>query len=178
MSGGGGGGSPIQTITGDTGGPVPPTANNINIVGGSSSSDNDLGITVEGNAGTSTETVTLTNRISGSATTTDAATTITLVSFPLGATPGTYNWNFKVSAYNLDDSLSAVYNVDLGARTTGAVASFSGIADSFVDEEGSMSGVIVDFSVIIVANTLTIRLNGLLGKTINWKALGDYIFVS
>ncbi len=46
-SGGGGGGSNVQTLTGNIGGPVPPTGNNINIIG--------MGdVTVAGNAGTST----------------------------------------------------------------------------------------------------------------------------
>src|SRR3990167_1910540 len=53
VAGGGGGGSPVQTLTGDTGGAVPPTANNINLLGGS-------GIAIDGDIGTSTLTVTLT----------------------------------------------------------------------------------------------------------------------
>lgn len=54
INGGGGAGSPVQTLTGDTGGAVPPTANNINIVGGT-------GVTVAGNPGTSTLTINLTD---------------------------------------------------------------------------------------------------------------------
>lgn len=50
-SGGGGAGSPIQTITGNTGGPVPPTANNINVVTANSTP------VFAGNVGTSTETL-------------------------------------------------------------------------------------------------------------------------
>lgn len=51
VAGGGGGGSPVQTLTGNSGGAVPPTANNITIVGSGS-------ITVTGNPGTSTLTIT------------------------------------------------------------------------------------------------------------------------
>lgn len=50
VAGGGGGGSPIQTLTGNTGGAVPPTANNINIVGSGA-------VSVTGNSGTSTLTI-------------------------------------------------------------------------------------------------------------------------
>ena len=53
VAGGGGGGSPVQTLTGNTGGAVPPTANNINIVGSG-------GVIVNGNMGTSTLTISLT----------------------------------------------------------------------------------------------------------------------
>ncbi len=53
LAGGGGGGSPVQTLTGNSGGAVPPTANNINTVGTGS-------ITVVGVPGTSTLTAQLT----------------------------------------------------------------------------------------------------------------------
>lgn len=47
IAGGGGGGAPVQDLTGNSGGPVPPTANNINLLGIG-------GVTVAGNPGTST----------------------------------------------------------------------------------------------------------------------------
>lgn len=48
----GGGGPGVQTLTGNSGGMVPPTAGNINVVG-----DNASGIDVVGNPGTSTLTI-------------------------------------------------------------------------------------------------------------------------
>lgn len=48
---GGGGTILVETLTGNTGGPVPPTANNINVIGAS-------GVNVAGNPGTSTLTIT------------------------------------------------------------------------------------------------------------------------
>lgn len=53
VSGGGGGGSPVETLTGNTGGAVPPTANNINIVGTGA-------VSVSGNPATSTLTISVT----------------------------------------------------------------------------------------------------------------------
>ena len=81
VAGGGGGGAPIETLTGDSGGPVPPTANNIFTLGGTSTVNNANGITVIGNPGGSTETFTLTNRIQAGVTTVDATPT-SLFSFP------------------------------------------------------------------------------------------------
>src|SRR5208337_1143213 len=49
---GGGGGGNVQTLTGNTGGAVGPTANNINVIG-----NNTQGINIDGNPGTSTLTV-------------------------------------------------------------------------------------------------------------------------
>ncbi len=53
--GGGGGMANIQTLTGNTGGAVGPTANNVNILGAGF-------ITVTGNPGTSTLTISLDNQ--------------------------------------------------------------------------------------------------------------------
>lgn len=50
---GGGGGSPVLTLTGNSGGPISPTAGNINLLGGNN-------ITAAGNAGTSTITFSVT----------------------------------------------------------------------------------------------------------------------
>lgn len=50
LNSGGGGGTGVQTLTGNTGGAVGPTANNINVVGSGA-------ITVTGNPGTSTLTI-------------------------------------------------------------------------------------------------------------------------
>ncbi len=176
MSGGGGSGTPIQTITGDTGGPVPPTANNINIVGGNSTQNNTLGITVAGNAGTSTETVTLTNRITGTATTTDAITPMTVYTFPLGTTPGTYLFTSKFVVYDLTDSLSAGYASEATVRTDGATATLLSTGNFFDSEEGALSG--IDVANTVTANSLTIVVMGLLGKTIHYFAKTEYIFVS
>lgn len=49
--GGGGSGSPIETLTGNTGGPVPPTGFNVNVVGDGTTID------VAGSPGTSTLTI-------------------------------------------------------------------------------------------------------------------------
>ncbi len=65
----GGGGGTLSTLTGDTGGAVPPTANNINIDG----SDDIL---VAGNAGTSTLGFTLTTDFKGDTGTANTATGI------------------------------------------------------------------------------------------------------
>ena len=50
INGGGGGGSPVNTLTGNTGGAVPPTANNINVIGTGN-------VLVTGNPATSTLTI-------------------------------------------------------------------------------------------------------------------------
>lgn len=179
VAGGGGGGSPIQTLTGDSGGPVPPTANNIFVLGGTSSANNTNGITVSGNPGTSTETFTLTNRLPATTTTSDGAgQTKVLLSYPLGATPGTYLFHFDLVAYNVTDALCSGYSYTFTTRTTGAAAAFVGLTDIFATEETTMSGVVVNPQLNAVANTLTITVTGINTKTINWSVLLTYILVN
>ena len=173
---GGGGGSPIQTITGNDGVAVPPTANNIFLVGGTTNVNNTNGIVTSGNAGTSTETVSLTNRITGTATTTDAATPQTVYSFSLGATPATYLLEVRVVGFNVTDNLSAGYTSYRVLRTTGAAAVQISATPGIISEETTMTGVVVTNSVS--GNNATLTVNGLAGKTINWYALTTYILVS
>ncbi len=98
------------------------------------------------------------------------------MTFPLGATPGTYIFTLTVVAYNTTDSLSAAYEVTSVRRTTGAAAIAFGVSDIFTDEEGAMSGVLV--GITSSANNFVVQLNGLAGKTINWKLVGTYTFTS
>lgn len=176
MSGGGGSGSPVQTLTGDSGGAVPPTANNITVPGATSSTNNTNGITTVGNAGASTVSFTLTNRITGTATTTDAVTPQTLSSFNLGATPATYLLEIRIIAYNVTDTRSAGYTSTSVIRTTGAAGSEINANPGIISEEGTMSGVVVQNQ--ITGNTVEIIVTGLAGKTIQWRALTTYIEVT
>lgn len=161
-----------------------PLAHQLIINGFDSSEDNQNGITTKGGVvgtGTSNEVdVVLTNRITGTATTTDAATTQTLYSFPLGATPGTYILEVQVIGYNITDELSAGYNSTRVIRTDGATAVLisanPGIIAEETDGATNMDDVLVANG--ISGNNATLTANGILDKTIHWLALTNYIFVS
>jgi hypothetical protein len=175
-AGGGGSGTPIETLTGNTGGAVPPTANNINLVGGTSTANNNTGITIAGNQGTSTETVTLTNRAIGTLTTTNLVPG-NLLTFPLGATPGTYLFHLEIAGYNTSSALSAAYSVSgLTVRTTGAAGTIIGLPSIDTNEEGLMVG--VDVNITTPANTLSIDVTGIAASVIDWNMLLTYLFVS
>lgn len=175
MSGGGGGGTPVQTITGDDSIAVPPTANNIFLVGGSLSTNNINGITTTGNAGTSTETVNLTNRVQGTISTADATPT-TLTTFTLGATPGVYNFDIQIVGYDLTDTAGVGYFISGIVRTTGAAAVLVGIPDKITNEEAAT--VACDANLTVSGNNAIVQVTGIAGKNINWRALSQYIFVS
>jgi len=171
IAGGGGGGSPIETITGDSGGPVPPTANNINLLGGTSTVNNNNGITTVGNAGTSTETITLTNRFQGTGSTI-GATTADIVTFALGVTPGTYTLNFFLSGFDAVTPSGVQYTISGGVRTTGAAATLIG-RNIDVNSEAALVASIADL--VISANNVILRVTGVAGLTISWSAVGSYV---
>ena len=175
VMGGGGGGSPIETLTGDSGGAVPPTANNINVLGDSSNVNNTLGITFIGSPSSSALRGTLTNRITGTATTTDGTTPVQVYSFPLGATPGVYQFTTNVVAFNTTDAIAAGYSSYRTVRTTGAAGFLIDATINSIGEEGAM----IDVSVVnsIVGNNLILTVTGLAGKSIDFLALTTFIFI-
>ena len=173
VAGGGGGGSPVQTLTGNSGGPVSPTANNINILGDDSTVNNANGVTVIGTPGSSTETITLTNRLQGTVTTV-GLTTSPIITF----TPtviGTYAIEIRIAAYNTTSSLGAGYSLFGSARFDGVNSNLCGTADRIVNEEGAMSSANATFTVsgadIVISGV------GYAAQTINWAAVGLYTFV-
>ncbi len=175
VSGGGGGGAPIQTITGNDGVAVPPTANNIFLVGGTLSSNNTNGITTTGDAGTSTETVNLTNRVQGIVTTANATPT-TLTTFALGATPGVYNFDIQISGFDVTDTAGCGYFISGSVRTTGAAAVLIGTPDKITNEEAATTA--CDANLIVSGNNAIVQVTGIAATSINWRSLSQYIFVS
>jgi hypothetical protein len=177
VAGGGGGGTPVQTVTGDQGGPVPPSGNNINLFGGTSTANNANGIVVVGNPATSTETFTLTNRLTGTATTAGAVTTA-LVTFPLGAVAGTYTIQLNVAGYTSTGPASTSYFEFICAASTGAAARIvsAGDSDEICLEDAALNA--SDILVTASGNSVVISAQGVVGLTIDWNAVGTYIFVS
>lgn len=169
---------PTSFVTDD--GTAVPVANILLVEGKDSTENNDNGIITKGGvAGTGTANevdIVITNRITGTATTTDGVTPVILSTFPLGATPGTFLLEIRIVAYNVTDALSAGYTSTSTIRTTGASASEIDAAPGIISEEGTMSGVVVQNQ--IVGNTVEIEVTGLTGKVINWKSLTTYIEVT
>lgn len=158
----------VETLTGDTGGAVGiDAALNINILGGT-------GINVDGNPATNTLTISDDDLVQGSVTTNDAAVT-PCITFALGAAPGTYVVEGRITGYNISDIAGGSYFFSAGARTTGAAAILLGLSVGSSYEEAAMAA--SNFSVTVSGNNLIVNAIGIAGKTINWSAEFEYQFV-
>ncbi len=122
----------------------------------------------------------LTNRFSATTTTSDGAgQSQTIFTFPLGAVAGAYEFDVKLVAYNVTDSLSSSYYYNFGCRTTGANAPYTANSSPLqFNEETTMSAVIVAPVINNGANTFTLTLTGIAAKVINWNVVVTFLFVS
>lgn len=154
-----------------------PSANVLEILGRDTTQNNDNGIRTDADPNNGNIVyVELTNRITGSGTTTDAVTPLVLYTFPLGAVPGTYLFSQQIVAYNQTDSLGAVYQGVRGVRTTGAAGVLINSNLVLLGEEGTFS--LAEVINSISGNNSVLTITGLAGKTIDWYVLTTYIFVS
>jgi hypothetical protein len=160
-------------------GTVIPSANTVNITGGSSTVNTSSGIRVIANPDLSNnEVVQLTNRITGTDTTHDGSTPVTLYTFPLGAVPGTYLFTNLITVYDQTSALGACYVTYAAVRTTGAAGILIGSNIPLESEEGALSGLVILTSVGTVSNTFFVRVTGIVNDTIDYKVVTTYQFVS
>lgn len=183
--------SQVQTINPASSNPQIPTSiqtddgtasalANVLIVNGIESDINvDNGIIVIGGiVGTGTQNkidVVLTNRITGTVTTTNATPT-TIVSFTLGSSPGVYLAEGNVLGYNVDDSAGGAYTFIGAATTNGVTASEISVENKNVFEEAGMFA--SDISFQVSGNTVDVIVTGISLKTIHWNCLFTYRTVS
>lgn len=178
-----GGGPPftdVETITGNSGGPVGPTpGGNIDFVfslnTSTSVSNNTAGATIVGTPASNRLDAYLTNRIQGAVTTSDDTPT-PIYTFDLGATPGVYLFRTRVIAFNQTTSEVASYASYRTVKTDGTSGTLLGASTAFIQEEGTMTGASVINSVI--GNDASIEVEGLSTDVISWYALTEYVFVS
>jgi hypothetical protein len=161
-------GGDVISLTGDTGGAVPPTLGNINIVGGA-------GISVSGNPGTSTLTITE-DEVNEGTVTTIGAVTGDVITIALGATPSTYTLEARVGLFESTTPAGGGMWVLGVARTTGAAASIvaSDAEDTFLEAALTMASV----EWVVSANSAILRVTGVAGLTINWAATAEYVVAS
>ncbi len=153
-----------------------PVLHVLQIKGRETNQNNDNGIRTDSDPeGGNIIYVELTNRITGTVTTTDATPT-TLVSLPMGTISGVYLVQGDITAYDVTDSEGAAYTFIGAAKTDGATGTEISVEAKDVFEEVAMAA--ADFTLGVTGNDAFISVQGIIGKTINWSCLFTYRFVS
>ncbi len=155
----------------DVNSPAIPAANILDVFGGQTTADNDKGIRTDGSSGSNVLTAQLTNRQTGTVTTADTTIT-TVLSFSLGATPGTFYISGNIVAFNSSTPASAAYSFSGGYRTDGATAIELGTEfhDTFQDAALTTSDIFLTPS----GNNVLVQVQGVGVLSINWNALLEY----
>lgn len=164
---------PIEFDT-DFNSPAIPAANILNVFGSQVNINNVAGIQTDGSSGGNTLTIQLTNRLFGTATTTDGVTPVTVYTFSL-PTDGTYFFTTNVIAYDVTSNLSAAYASYRAIRLTAGVATLISAQTNFISEEGILSAASAVNG--ISGGSVNLTVIGAAGETIHWRALTTYIFV-
>jgi hypothetical protein len=166
LNGGSGGGGPVSTLTGNTGGAVGPDgASNINVIGSGA-------ITVTGNAGTHTLTITDQLVQIGTATTV-GATTATLITIPLAASQSVMI-QCILTAYE-STTPTAFGGQIIGAvfRAGAAAAAVLPNPDPFSSEGGAIPNATMNISAS--GNNALVTVTGQAGLTLNWRGAAFFI---
>ncbi len=166
--------SVAQSYVTDINSPAIPAANILNEIGGAVTTNNNNGIQTDGSSGSNTLTVQLTNRISGSVTTTNATPT-TIASFSLGAVAAVFTFDIQIACFNATDVNGDGYFISGSARTDGATATLCGTPDKIVNEEVADTA---DANMVVSGNSVIIQATGIVGKTHRWRVLATYIEVT
>ena len=176
-------------ITNTSSGPVPPTvatqytentgiavpaANNLNVIGG---------VSVVTTGSGSTITIDVRNFIAGTATTIGNVTS-DAITLALGATPATYSIDVRISAFSNTDEVGTPiaaagsgYNLFATVRTDGTNAFLVGTPDKIINEDVAL--ITSDVNVVVdLSNNAIVRVLGISGRTIRWRAVGLYTSVS
>lgn len=172
--GGGGGGSSINEIDTQLGNAT-PIANIIILNGFDSIENNDNAIITKGGVvGTGTQNevdIVLTNRTTGTVTTNDATLT-TIITFSLGATPGTFFVFGNVQSFNASTPAGANFAFSGGYITNGIAAVELGT--DFHDTFQSAALTTSDIFLNVSGNNVLVQVQGVVGLTINWNSVLEY----
>lgn len=153
----------VRELEGDTGGPVGPTANKIDIVAGLTS-----GLTVDGNPGTSTLTINGASPFYSGSGTTVGAVTVVVLSVPVAASSCAVI-EARVAGFEAADGAGGLLSVT--AHRNGGGPVIVGTVDLFKDVPAGLAG--ASFSAAAVGANVEISCTGSAGKTINWVIQAD-----
>ncbi len=175
-----GGAGPIPpqvptTFVTDVNSPAFPALNILNVPGGDIITNNDNGVQTDGSSGGDILTIQLTNRQTGTVSTTDATLT-TIQTFALGATPSSFYVYGNVQAFEAATPSAGAFSFSGGYRTDGAAAVELGT--EFHDDFKSVALTTADIFLSVSGNNVLVQVQGVAALNINWNSLLEYRSVS
>lgn len=111
--------------------------------------------------------VTITGTLGGTATTVGAVTA-DVITFPMPVVADVTTFDIFIAGFNVTDTLGVGYEIFGTVRTTGGAAVLVGVPDKIANEEGG--SVAADANLVVSGNNAIVRVTGIAGKTINWRA--------
>jgi len=161
------------TYTADDATTATPAANNLNLLTSDAIANDDDGI--RSTASGSSVYTQLTNRQTGTISTTDATLT-TIQTFAMGATPGTVNVWGNVQGYASVGPQGASYGFSGAFLTDGASA--TEIASEYHDEFETAGFVDGDIFLTSSGNNVLVQVQGPAALSVNWNSLLEFRMVS
>lgn len=158
--------SPSSAITfvTDSGNAV-PAANILNVLG-------DENITTSGSGNTIT--ISPTDTASGTGQTIGAVTA-DIITFPLGASAGTYQVEGSIAAYEGGTPAGGGIRAFVAVRTSGAAGTICDSSDPIKNLETALNAATAEF--VVSGNNLILRVTGVTALTIKWAGRLFYTFV-
>ena len=160
----------VSTLTGNSGGAVGPTANNINVIGAN-------GIVVAGNPGTSTLTISPTEVVlSGTATTTGATTANINVSIPV-PTNSTVSVRVNLAGYDSTANLGVGGEMLASVKNVSGTLSIVGTPDRTKNNDTALND--TSWTLITSGTNALVQVTGTANgggsNVINWRANIDIV---
>lgn len=158
----------IEFIKGDTGGNIPPNGSNvINLIG-----DPNQGFAIKGTIATNTLLVTDITVKEGVVTSNDDTVT-DVVSVSLGAIAGCYTFNLIISGYEPLTNSGVSFTGTASYKSDGAGA--TEIATEINNPRLDAALSTVNIFATISGNNAVFQIQGIIGKTIDWRVWTKYI---
>lgn len=155
----------------DINSPAIPAGNVLNVLGGSVTTDNVNGIQTDGHSGSNTLTVELTNRLTGSGTSTNGSTA-TLIDFAL---TNNQSYRFTFDVIGRDTTSGDTYGYKVFA-TVKRIAGVVSIIDTPFDDSDE-DNIAASLAIVISGADIHVDVTGVAGTTIIYKAVGTYVVV-
>ncbi len=169
------GGAPSvpTSFTTDTLGPAVPLANELQILAADSTADVDNGIRTSG--ATNVVTIQVTNRATGTGSTTGAVTA-DLITLAAGGTAGCFFIETDVVGFETTGPAGRSEKVIGAVRTDAAATTLIDTPDSTCNSDTTLSAEIAD--IVVSGNNIIVRVTGVAGLTIGWNAVLTFRFVN